>query len=126
MRTRLFAGIAIAALALTACGGDDDGGGGAGGGGGGGGGSTQDQVADMMMDVLDEASEIDGVEGIEIDEDCIRDKVGELSDSDAQAILDAGPDGDPEVSDEAELIGESVFDCIDLSGIDLGELDTDG
>jgi hypothetical protein len=121
MRTRLFGTIAIAALALTACGGDDDGGGD---GGGGGGGSAQDRVADMMIDVLNEASEIDGVEDIEIDESCIRDKVGELSDADAQAILDAGPEGDPDVSAEADAIGESMFDCIDL-GFDLGDIDTD-
>jgi hypothetical protein len=119
MRARLLGTIAIAAITLTACGGDDDGGGGAGGGGGGG--SPQDQVADMMIDVLNEAAEIDGIEGIEIDEGCIRDKVGELSDADARAILDAGPEGDPDVSDEAELIGESMFDCIDL-GFDLGEI----
>lgn len=121
MRTRLFGTIAIAALALTACGGDDDGGSGDGGGGG----SAQDEVADMMIDVLNEASELEGVEGIEIDEDCIRDKVGELSDEDARAIVDAGPEGDPEVSDQAEVIGESMFECVDMSGIDLGELDTD-
>lgn len=120
MRTRLFGTLAIAALALTACGGDDDGGG------GGGGGSAQDRVADMMIDVLNEASEIEGIEGVEIDEGCIRDKIDELSDADAQAILDAGPDGEPEVSDEAETIGASMSDCVDMSGIDLGELDTDG
>lgn len=113
MRTRLFGTIAIAALALTACGGDD------------GGGGAQDQVADMMIDVLNEASEVEGVE-VDIDEDCIRDKVDELSDADAQAILDAGPEGDPEVSDAADAIGETMFDCVDIGGIDLDELDTDG
>ena len=118
MHTRLLGTIAIAALVLSACGGDDDG--------GGGGGSSQDQVADMMIEVLDEASELEGVEGVEIDEDCIRDKVGELSDADAQAILDAGPEGDPEVSDEAEEIGQTMLECVDMSGIDLGDVDTDG
>lgn len=112
MRTRLFGTIAIAALALTACGGDDDGGA------GGGGGSAQDQVADMMIEVLNEASEVEGVE-VDVDEDCIRDKVGELSDEDAQAIIDAGPEGDPDVSDQAEVIGESMFDCVDIGDVDL-------
>lgn len=115
MRTRLLGTVAIAALALTACGGDDDGGG-----------SSQDQVADMMIEVLNDATELEGVEGVEIDEDCIRDMVGELSDSDAEAILEAGPEGDPEVSDQAELVGEGMFECIDMSGIDLGDIDIDG
>jgi hypothetical protein len=115
MRTRLVATIAIIALALAACGGDDDGGG-----------NPQDQVADMMIEVLDDVTELEGVEGVEIDEGCIRDKVGELSDEDAQAILDAGPEGDPDVSDEADAIGEAMVECVDMSGVDLGELDTDG
>lgn len=114
MRTRLFGTIAIAALALTACGGDDADSG------------PQGEVADMMIEALDEASEIEGVEGVEIDEDCIRDKVGELSDDDAQAILDAGPEGDPEVSAQADAIGESMIECVDMSGIDLGDIDSDG
>jgi len=126
MRTRLFGAIAVAALALSACGGDDDGGGNGRGDGGGGGGSAQDRVADMMIDALDEASEFEGIEGVEIDEECIRDRVDELSDADAQAFLDAGPDGDPEMSDEAETIGAAMLDCIDISGIDLGELEIDG
>ena len=120
MRTRLFGTLAIAALVLTACGGGgDDGGGGDGGGG------AQDQVADMMIDVLTEASEIEGVD-VTIDEDCIRDKVGQLSDADAQAIVDAGPDGDPEVSAEADAIGETMIACVDLGDIDLGDIDSDG
>lgn len=112
MRTRFIATFALASLALAACGGD------------GGGGSAQDQVADMMMEALDEAMAGEDTEGIEIDEDCVRDKVGELSDDDAQAILDAGPDGDPDVSAEAEAIGESMLECVDFSGLDLSGLDT--
>lgn len=118
MRTRLFGAIAIAALVVTACGGDDDG--------GSGGGSPQDQVADMMIDMLDETAETEGIEGFEIDEGCLRDKVDQLSDEDARAIVAAGPDGEPEVSDEAEAVAGSMFECFDMSGVDIGELDTDG
>jgi hypothetical protein len=116
MRTRLFGTLAVAALALSACGGDD------------GGSSPQDQVADMMIEALNETTDLEGIEGIEIDEGCIRDKVGELSDEDARAIVAAGPEGNPDVSADADAVGEAMFECIDL-GFDLGdigEIDGDG
>ena len=119
MRRRLLGTITIAALALAACGGDDDGGG------GGGGGDVQDEVADMMIEMFDQMSELEGIE-FGLDDDCVRDRVSELSDADARAILEAGPDGDPEVSPEAETIGESMAECVDLGDIDLGDLDIDG
>ena len=74
--------IAVMALSLVAaaCGGDDD---------GGGGGSPQDQVADMMLEVLDEELSAEGMEGVSIDEDCVREAMGELSDEDAEAIVAA-------------------------------------
>lgn len=109
LRSRLVAGIAVGALALAACGGDDDDGGGD---------SPQDQVADMLLQELD-GSEAD-MEGVTIDEDCIRDITGDLSDEDAQAIVDAGPDGDPEVSVSGEELGLAMLDCID---IDLSEIE---
>ena len=119
MRRRLLGTITIAALALAACGGDDDDGA------AGGGGDVQDDVADMMIEMFDQMSELEGVE-FGIDDDCIRDRLGDLSDEDARAILEAGPDGDPEVSAEAEAIGASMAECVDLGDIDLGDLDVDG
>lgn len=107
MRTRLIGGLLVAAMALTACGGDDDGG-------GGGGGSPQDQVADLMLDELRGTMEQEGLEGVEIDEECVRDAVAKLSDDDAQAIVDAGPDGDPDISVDATEFAASMTSCIDL------------
>lgn len=113
MHTKTTSLIAIAALALTACGGDDDGGGGA----------PQDDVADMMIEALNESFSGDDMAGVTIDEDCIRDAVGEIPADDARAIVAAGPDGNPEVSDETENIGEAMFACVD---IDLSQIDTGG
>ena len=97
MRTRLVGTIAIAALTVAAC--------------GGGGGGTQDEVADMMIDAMDE-------EGLEVDESCMRDATSKLSDDDAQKILDAGPDGDPEgLSDEAEAVASEAVACIDSDAL---------
>lgn len=102
MKIRAIAAAAATVLALSACGGDDDGGGG----------SAQSQVADMMIDALNESFSQEGVEGIELDEDCVRDAVAELSDDDAQKILDAGPDDEPEgLSEEAEGAAEQLTEC---------------
>lgn len=117
MRTRSISSIAVVALALAACGGDDDGGGGDSGG------SPQDQVADMMLDAIEEEMTGEDMQGVSIDEDCVRDAAGELSDDDAEAIVDAGPDGNPDISISPEEFATSFFDCVDL---DLSEIDTDG
>lgn len=59
--------------------------------------------------------------GMTIDEQCVRDAVGKLSDDDLRAIVAAGMDGDPTVS--AEAIGASLVECV----TDFGdELDTSG
>ena len=120
MKSRLLATISVAALTLAACGGDDDGGGS-----GNGGDSPQDQVADMMIDALNESMSAEEMEGITIDEDCIRDQVGELDDDDAQLILDAGTDAEtPEgLSESAQEISTSILDCVD---IDLSGVTDDG
>ena len=95
MKSRVFATLSVAALALAACGGGD---------------SAQDEVADMMIEELE-------AEGMDVDEDCVRDAAGELSDDDAQAIVDSGPDGDPDVSDEAMAAASSLMGCVDLGSI---------
>jgi len=114
MRTRLFSIMLVTGLALTACGGDDDS--------SGGGGSVQDQVADMMIDSINESMEGEDVSGVSIDEDCVRDATQQLSDDDAQKILDAGPDGDPDVSDDAGTAADALIDCVE---IDFGDLSLD-
>ena len=117
MKSRVLATISIAALALAACGGDDDGG-------GSGGNSPQDQVADMMMDAINETMSSEEMQGVTVDEECVRDTVDQLDDDDAQKILDAGPEGDPEgLSTSAEDIGSSILDCVD---IDLSSVEGDG
>lgn len=101
MKTRLFATLSVAALALAACGGGD---------------SSQDEVADMMIDEME-------AEGMDVDEDCVRDAAGELSDDDAQAILDAGPDGDPDVSDDAQAAATQLLGCVDIGSMFESQID---
>ena len=106
MRIRMISTVAVATLALAACGGGDSGSG-----------SAQDQVADMMLAALDEDLADEGLSSDIIDRDCVRSAIGELSDDDAEKIVEAGPDGDPDVSADAEDIADSMFECVDLSAI---------
>ncbi len=97
MHKTLIAALAASALVLAACGSDSDGGGG----------EAQSELATLLTETFDEA-------GIAYDADCISDKTSQLSDEDAEAIVAAGVDGDPDVSDEADAIGESITDCLEL------------
>ena len=88
---RLVAALAGGLLVLAACG---DGGG------------NQDQAADMLIEGAED-------EGIEIDEDCVRDKASQLSDEDAQKIIDAeDSDETPDLSPEGLALTAEVVSCV--------------
>ncbi len=98
MTKTLLGALAVGAILVAACSDSgDDGGGGA-----------QREVADMLADVLDE-------QGVAFDEDCIRDVTSQLSDEDAERLVDAGIDGDAEISEEAVALSEQLQDCVDLA-----------
>jgi len=103
-RTRLLGiALAIAApLGFAACGGGD-----------GGGTSPQDGVADLLIEVINEQLGGGGID-FELDEQCVRDLTDQLSDADAQAIVDAGVDGEPDTSAEADAIGEQIETCLSV------------
>lgn len=103
MRHRLNLVAAATCLVLTACGGS-------------GSGSDQDQVADLLIESA-------GDEGIELDESCVRDKASGLSDADAAALVEAGVDGDADISDEADAIAEDLFSCVEVSSYRDGLID---
>ena len=78
----------VAGLALAACGG---------------GGSDQDQVADLLIEAAADA-------GASPDADCIRDLAQDISDDDAEAMTDAGLQGDPDISEAAgEILAEMLL-----------------
>lgn len=99
MRTRRMAALAIGGLLLAACGGDDGGAGGA-----------QGQAADAAMVAAAQ-------EGFTLDEGCVNDIAAQLSDEDAQAIVDAGPDGDADISAEGEALSLELLSCVDSSAL---------
>jgi hypothetical protein len=103
-------------LGMTACGGDDDeadegtaaadtAGAVTDDGDDGDGGENQNDAADIFIEQAEAA-------GIETDEDCVREKAEKLSDADAQAIVDAGDDGSPELSPEGEALSIQLASCI--------------
>ena len=68
-------------------------------------------------------------QGIDLDENCVNELASQLSDEDAQAIADAGPDGNADVSDEGTAIGTQLLGCADNGQIVdafIAELKTSG
>ncbi len=96
MRTRLISSLAIATLTLAACGGS---------------GGQQDEAADMML-----AAAADE-EGFELDEECVRATAAKLSDDDAKKIVEAGPDGEPQLSAEADELATEMFGCVNTDAL---------
>jgi hypothetical protein len=95
MKKSIVATLAAGALVFAACGSDSGGASGA-----------QGDAADAVIAAASE-------EGIELDEDCVDDLASGLSDEDAEAIAEAGPDGDPDVSEEGTAIGLELMSCAD-------------
>ena len=95
MTKTLLGALAAGTLLVAACDSGDDGGG------------AQREVADMLADFLDE-------QGVTFDEDCIRDVTSQLSDEDAELLVDAGIDGDADISDEAVAMSEQLQDCVEF------------
>ncbi len=93
MRTRSLAIITASTLALSAC--------------GGGGGGSQGEVADLFIEVAEG-------EGLVLDRDCVEQAAEGLTDDDARAIVDAGLDGDPEISDSAQAVGADIINCVNV------------
>lgn len=99
--------LAVGSLALVACGSD------------GGSSGEGDEARDAILSGLTAG----GSEGF--DEECLQEKIDGLSDDDAQFLaenLDA--EEEPEGASESALeFVSSIFDCVDFSDIDLGELE---
>ena len=93
---KLLISAVSATLLFSACGGSS-------------GDSAQDGVADLLIGVAED-------QDLQLDEDCVRSTSAKFSDADAQALVDAGIDGDPEISDAGDVLGEQIFnECVDAS-----------
>ena len=99
MRIRILGVTAVAALALAACGSD-----------GGGGSSTQDEVAVLFVDAMEE-------DDIAVDLDCAKEAASGMSDEDAQELVDAGVDASSVESPAATEFAAKATSCIDISSL---------
>jgi hypothetical protein len=96
-------------LSLWGCGGSDSGGEGSAGG-------TQSQLADLLVE-----QDVGG-----FDEQCVRDKAAELSDDDAQFLIDNIDATDTEgFSSELQSWAEGLLDCLDGTSDTGAQLDTE-
>jgi len=96
MRSRMVGVVALSVLVIAACGGGDA--------------SPQDEVAELFVDVMDD-------QGIALDEDCVKDVAQDLSDEDAQAMVDAGSDVDADFSPAATQLAARAASCIDIDSL---------
>ncbi len=116
MTKKLITMIAAGVLVLAACGSDSDDGAS----------DTQEDAADTTDVVEEDAAEPPGNvqeeaaetviaatqrDGIELDADCVNDLTSQLSDEDAQAIVDAEAESDAEVSVEGTAIVNKLLGC---------------
>lgn len=92
----------VAALVLTtlaACGGDDSSSG-----------TTRNAVLDQVIAEAENG-------GATVDRGCAEAAIAKLSDKDASAILAAGVDGDPDVSEDAMAVANELFGCMNFDGV---------
>jgi len=68
-------------------------------------------AGDVQAQAADAAIASAKQDGIDLDADCVNELTAQLSDEDAQAIVDAGGGGDAEVSDEGTAIGSQLLSC---------------
>ena len=86
--------IVVAGLALAACGGSD--------------GEASGAQAEAAQQTIDAAR----ASGLDLDEACVNGIAGQLSDEDAEAIVAAGPTGDPDVSAEGSALASQLASCL--------------
>ncbi len=77
--------------------------------------SSGGDLSETKQALLDQTIAAASAAGITIDRDCFAAVVAQLSDEDAQLILDAGPNGDPTLSAEGEQLGSKATECVDAS-----------
>lgn len=101
---RILAIMVTGSLVLWGCGSDDDGDSG-----GSDGGAAQTELADLLVAQVD---------GVGIDEQCLRDKTDELSDEDAQFLIDNIDATDTEgFSTELQAWADGLVECLGDAGV---------
>jgi len=105
MNKRILGLAAVAALAVSACGSDSDSSSDSSESASGG--ELQDLIAILFVSQME-------AQQITIDLDCAKAAAAEISDGDAQAIVDAGDEAGPDFSDAALAFSERAVECLDI------------
>jgi hypothetical protein len=77
--------------------------------------SAGGDLSESKQAVVDQTIAAAAATGITIDRDCFVAVVAQLSDEDAQLILEAGPTGDPTLSAAGAKLGSEAVKCVDTS-----------
>ena len=96
MKKSLGATIAVAVLVFAACGGSDG----------------DSKASGVQGEAADAALAAAAEEGFEFDESCVHDLAKQLSDEDAQIIVDSGGQNS-DLSAEGEALSDELLGCID-------------
>lgn len=79
-------------------------------------GSDGDSIASKREKLVDELTAEAESTGADIDRDCIAEVAAQLSDSDVDALADAGVDGDANVSADAQDLAMQMANCVTSLG----------
>ena len=71
----------------------------------------------QVIHLIDQALDVEGGDEIDVDQDCLIEVVSRLSDADAQLIVEAGFEGDAELSEAGESLGDEASECIDVDDL---------
>lgn len=77
----------------------------------------QSQVVNMLVQVLDQLGMSEA-----LDTECIIGVVAQMSDADAQLIVDAGPNGDPTLSPAGQALQDDAEACFDDSAVTIPDI----
>ena len=74
-------------------------------------------ITDLEQAALDSLRQICAEEGLELDKGCVNDVADKLSDEDAEKMVEAGVDGDADISPEAEALAFEMISCLDADSL---------
>jgi hypothetical protein len=97
--------IGLVLVAGAGCGDDDDGSSGTS--------FTGDARAELVRLTVDGMAD----QGIGVDRGCVEELAAQLPDDDARALVEAYPDGDPELSESSRGIGSQLLTCADRADL---------
>jgi hypothetical protein len=73
---------------------------------------SDDDSSSGRSKLVDQAISFAEDNGLTADKDCLTSLFDKLPDSDVDKLVDAGLDGDPDLSDEGDAVGDGLAACL--------------